>query len=77
MGSRIPSEQSSLSYDPTFRSRDTDQDDFVHQSQADFHPGNLQSNGTGESSITPGPYSYPHYQYGPWDGKAITIKSTL
>ncbi len=76
MGSRIPSEQSSLPYNSTFRSRDTEQDYSVYQSQGDFYPGNLRSDGTEVSPITPGPYSYPHYQYGTWNGKAI-IEATL
>jgi hypothetical protein len=65
----FPSEQSSLPYNPAHNSSDTEEDYPAQQSQAGFYSGNLQSNGTEVSSIAPGSYPYPLYQYGPWDGK--------
>lgn len=44
---------------------------MAYQSQAEFYPGNLQSNGTEVSSTTPGSYLHLFYQSGPWDGKPL------
>src|SRR6266849_845843 len=73
------SEQSPLPYNLTHNSSDTEdsEEDFypAQQSQAEFFPGNL--NGTVVSSITPGSYSYPFNQNGPWDGKLLRFKYGL
>jgi hypothetical protein len=47
-----------------------EQNDLASQSQAEFL-GNIQNNGTEESSIISGSSSLPPQPYAPYDGKTL------
>jgi hypothetical protein len=69
----FPSEQLSLPHNLTRIPSDTEEDYSPHQPQHETYPDDLHSNGTEVSSIAPGSYSHPFYQYVPWDGKSLCI----
>jgi len=73
----FPSEHLSLPQNLTRISSDTEEDYSPHQPQHEIYPDDLHSNGTEVSSIAPGSYSYPFYQYVPWDGKSLRLRYSL